>query len=143
MQLAARLLLQRGRHKRRVRAARVRLLLHRGDLELRAHEVRRQGFGELLIDDPNALRLLQLATVIEVAALRYALTINAGQGCDEFLRLVGVSRSRAGVQSCGDIPVLSGDKRHAFTLTLDDDACSHRLHTACRQAWHDLLPQHR
>ena len=143
MQLSARLLLQRGRHKRRVRPAGVRLLLHRRDLELRAREVRRQSFGELLIDDPNALRLLQLATVIEVPALRYALTINAGQGCDKFLRLVGISRSRTGVQSCGDIPVLSGDKRHALALTLDDDPRCHRLHTTCRQARHDLLPQHR
>ena len=39
------------------------------------------------------------------------------------------------------IPVADLNKGHAFTFTLDNDASCDALHSTCRQARHDLLPE--
>ena len=122
VQAPAGLLLQRRRHKRRGRLARIRLVLdtshgHGGALQ-RAGQLLRLG----LLDDDH-LVALQLTPIVEVAARGHALAIEGTQARIEI---------RRGFQRCREIPVLGGDECHALALALDDDAGSYRLHAASR-----------
>ncbi len=77
---------------------------------------------------------LQAAQRIEVAAGGNALRIDRHQ-----TRLEG-GRGR---EDCVDVPIRSGTKRDALTLSIDDHARGDALHPAGRQPRHDLLPKHR
>ena len=133
VQAAAGLLLQRRRHERGGGFARVRLVLDAGH----GHGGALQSAGQLLcfcLLDDDYLVTLELTLIVEVTARGHALAVQRTQACVEV---------RGGLQRCREIPVLRGDERHALTLALHNDAGSHRLHAASRQARHDLLPQHR
>ena len=132
MQLAPGLLLQRGGHKRRVRFARVRLLLHCGDVHGRGAQRVGKRVRLLLIDDHRLA--LQPPPVIEVAALGDALAVEGDE-----LRVEGFAL----LQLRDQVPVLRRDERHALAFALDNHAGGHGLDAAGGQARHDLLPQHR
>ena len=141
VQLAAGLLLEGRRHERRVRTAGVGLLLHPGHLHVDTLQRLGESLGLLLTDDHRLT--LESAPVIEVTALGDTLTVDGGQLRLEGARVLRIIPVPARVEVGGQVPVLSGDERHALALTLDDDAGGHRLHAARRQSRHDLLPQHR
>ena len=134
VQLAASLLLQRRRHKRRIRLTRVRLLLHAGHPHGVAERTS-QALGFLLIDDHRLP--LQPPPIVEVASLGDTCAVDSNE-----LRIevrVTALRGKRG----REIPILRGNERHALTFTLHNHTRSHRLHTASRQARHNLLPQNR
>ena len=98
MQAAAGFLLQRRGHKRRIRLARIRLVLDTSDLHVRAAQCGFQRLGLRLGDDDDVLAL-HVSAVIKVAAQGHALTID---GREAGVERSGIIRIRsAGVQSSG------------------------------------------
>ena len=141
VELTSGLLLERGRHERRVRAPGVGLLLHPGD----GHGGLGEPVGELsgtgLVDDDDGVAL-QCTTVVEVAAGGHPGPVDTGQPGGEHPWIGAVRVRIAGVELRGDVPVVRGDERHALALTLDDDSGGDGLDTPGGQPGHDLLPQH-
>lgn len=140
-QLARGLLLERGRTERRVGRAAVRLGLDRADREVRVLEGRGERAGVRLVQ-VERVRALDLAERVEVAALGDALAVDRGQTGDQVGRVARVPGT-AGAEGTGQVPVLGGTEGDALALPLDDEPGRHGLHTARRQARHDLLPQDR
>ena len=142
MQAPARLLLQRRGHKRRIRLAGIGLVFYPGHGHARALQGLFQGLRLRLGDDDNVLGL-HVSAIVEIAAHSHALAIDRGQARVKGRRALAATGAGARVQGGEQIPVISGDKRHAFALTLDDDPRGHRLHAPGRKPRHNLLPQHR
>ncbi len=141
-QLAAGLLLQRRGHERRIRAAGVGLLLHRGHRQAGAPEPGGQRTGRGLVEDQYLVGLADHAQRVEIAAGGDPLAVDADQpGAEPRRRGVGVGH--AGVELGQHVPVGGAAERHAVAFALHDDAGGHGLHPAGRQLRGDLLPQHR
>ena len=126
-------LLQRRGHKRRVGPAGVRLGHHVGDFHVLAGQGFREGAGVLLVDH-HELIVFEFSAVVEVFALGDAGAVDK--------RELGVEGLAGALERCGEVPVCSGNERHALAFALDDDARGHGLDTAGGQARHDLFPQH-
>ncbi len=140
-QLAAGLLLERGRTERGVRGAAVRLGLDRADREVGVLQGggQRAGVGLVQVQD---VAVLQLTVGAEVTALGDAAAVDRRQARGQGGRVARVAGPARG-ERAGQVPVLGGAEGDALALPLDDEAGGHRLHTAGRQARHDLLPQDR
>ena len=131
-ELAARLLLQRRGHERRVRPAHVRLLLDAADREGRAVEPGGQPADGVLVE-LQRVGALQLSVRAEVAARRDALPVQPDQPRLERLR----------IERREEIPPARRHERHPLALALDHEPRRHGLHAAGGETAHDLLPQHR
>ena len=144
-QLPAGLLLQRGGHERRVRAAGVWLFLHVCDVQFLALNSGRQLLRALLVQDQRGAGLagLEGGVVLKVAALRDALAAHGGELGLEGCRITVQPGGGVDRELGGQVPVVGGAEGHALALALDDHAGGDGLHTPCGQARHDLLPQHR
>ena len=143
VQFPAGLLLERRRHKRRIRAPRVRLLLDGPHRHRRSRQLAGQILGGFLIESHSLRR--QLAIVVEVPSLCDALTIDFSQPSGEgtrFTRRISIGTRTKGKRA-RQIPIISGGKRDTIPLTFHNDAGSYRLHATSRQARHHFLPQHR
>ena len=140
-QLAPGLLLQRRRHERRVRPARVGLLLHRSHLQLRPTQARGQRVRRRLVEDEHLVGLLQPTQRIEVTPGRHPPPVDRVQLGGE-RRWRGLRVGDAGVELGGDIPVAGAAERHPLAFPLHDDARRDRLHPARGELRRDLLPQH-
>jgi hypothetical protein len=123
--------LERRRHERRLRRRAVRLLLDAADAERRRLERGGEGAGGRLVerddvsDDPTV--------VSEVLAAGDATPVDGDQSRLE---------RRRRVRHEFDVPVVGGDERDAFTLTLHDQAHRRTLHPPGRQAAVDPAPEH-
>ena len=130
-ELAARLLLQRRRHERRARTARVGLALDAPDPERHALEPLREPASCRLVEHEQRV-VAQLPVRPQVPS-----------GCDsavverEELRLEGIRRERR-----LDVPPGRAYEGHSLALPLDDESGGNRLDAAGREPAHDLLPEH-
>jgi hypothetical protein len=129
-QLAARLLLQRGRHERRRGAARVWLALDAPDSEGCAVEALGEPARGALVQGAHVAGA-QPAVLSEVAAGRDTRPVERHEP--------GLERPR--VERAEYVPVRGGDERHAGALALDDQARGDGLHAAGGEPAGDLLPQ--
>ena len=141
-ELAAGLLLQGRRHERRVRAARVGLLLDRGHGQCGALQPGRERTGGGLVEHQHLVGFAQHPQRVEVPARRHPLAVDGDQPGGEPWR-GGVRIRDAGVQLGQDVPVGRATEGHPLALALNDDAGRHGLHPPGRQAPAHLLPQHR
>ena len=86
----------------------------------------------VLVENEDRVRPRR-AVLAEVATLRDPLSLHGRQACLE----------GTGLERPEDVPVRRGDEPHAVPLAVDDEARRDRLHASCREARHDLLPEHR
>ena len=126
-QLAAALLLQRGRHERRLGPGAVGLLLDRADDEVLAGQPVDQLADPLLREDDD--RALGLAVGAEVLPGRHPDAVDPDQGGGE---------GRLGGEQGLQVPVGGGHEGHALPLPVHDEAGGRALHAASRQAAADL-----
>lgn len=140
-ELARGLLLERRRTERRVGRAAVRLGLDRADREVRVLQGGGERAGVRLVQ-VERVGALDLAEGVEVASLGDALAVDGSEAGDQLRGVRGVTRA-TGAEGARQVPVLGGAEGDALALPLDDETGRHGLHTAGRQARHDLLPQNR
>ncbi len=134
-QLSAGLLLVGRGDERRRRAPAIRLglaALHRGRAAL---ERRGEGTSAGLVEVDD-VGLGQRAVLAEVSAGGDLVVVDLDQHRGE--RLLG----GGSIERALEVPVVGRTERHALPFALHHDPGRHRLHTAGRQAPHDLLPQH-
>ena len=132
------LLQSRGR-KRRKRTTRVRLLLNGVDRTRRPSQPlsQRRRIGFLQNQHIGLVsRRTQLALIVEVTARSHAAAINLRQARTERL-------TRTSNKLTGNIPIFGRNERHPFTLTLNHQTRSNRLHAASRKPRPHLAPQNR
>ncbi len=151
-QFAAGLLLQGGRHERRVGRAAVRLGLHRPDREDGVGEPAGQGARRGLVE-PHHVRGGELAGGGEVASGGQSAAVERDQvrrqwsgvgclgGCGPALRTTLTRGQRT--EDTFDVPVLGRGEAHPGAFAFHQDAGCHALNPARRQPRHHLLPQHR
>ena len=131
-------LLERRRHERRVRLARVRLVLGGGNREVDALQRFRETTRVRLVEHGDRAAL-ELSVSSEIATGGDTRTVDGDQARTETTR-AGLC---TGVERRGNIPVRRRLERHPLAFTLDDDASGHRLDAAGRELRHDLLPENR
>ena len=128
-------LLQRAGGKRRIWFGRVRLFFDFRDREFASLNAGGQIARGLLVEVHQLIWVLQLAVGrIKVFAAGNFLAFDRHQ------RRFKLLAARLG-EHANQIPPAAGDKRHAFALTLNDQAYGNTLHPAGGEAWTDFAPQ--
>ncbi len=125
------------------RATAIRLRFATADGRGAAGQFRGERAGRGLVE-VGTIGLGQGAVLAEVTTGRHPKVIEFDQHGGERIGGVGGRiRPGRGIEGSLEIPVVRRPERHPLTLSSDDDAGGHRLHTPGGEPRHDLLPEHR